>query len=109
MTSGELAAARLDEKRAPSPVDLEREVTGGRRASGVVEKVLKHSHDADEAMKAFEGREGEVVEIDEATNKRLLRIIDWNLMPIMCVVYGKSPREPQQLARSHYLTVKRQD
>ncbi len=39
-------------------------------------------------MKAFKDREGEVIEIDEATNKRLLRRIDWNLMPLMCVVYG---------------------
>ena len=47
-------------------------------------RILKHSHDADEAMKAFEGRTGEVITIDAATNKRLLRIIDWNLMPV-CV------------------------
>jgi ACS family allantoate permease-like MFS transporter len=29
-----------------------------------------------------------VITIDEATNKRLLRIIDWHLMPLMCIVYG---------------------
>ncbi|EMC95848.1 hypothetical protein BAUCODRAFT_506279 [Baudoinia panamericana UAMH 10762] len=39
-------------------------------------------------MKAFEGHQGEVIHIDEATNRRLLRIIDWHLIPIMCVVYG---------------------
>lgn len=54
----------------------------------VVEKIHQHSHDADEAMKAFEGNEGQVIVIDEATNKRILRRIDWNLIPIMCVVYG---------------------
>lgn len=48
--------------------------------------IEKHSHDVDEAMKAFEN--GEVIEVDEATNKRLLRIIDWHMMPIMCVIYG---------------------
>ena len=86
MATSDLAAAHLDEKRAPSPVDLEADER--RRSShGAVAKVLKHSHDADEAMKAFEGREGPIV-IDEATNKRLLRIIDWNLIPLMCVVYG---------------------
>jgi len=46
------------------------------------EKVLAHSHDADDAMKAFMSHEGQVLELDEATNKRLLRRIDWNLMPV---------------------------
>lgn len=46
------------------------------------EKILKHSHDADAALKAFAGYEGTVIEIDEATNKRLLRKIDMHLMPV---------------------------
>lgn len=45
------------------------------------QRVLAHSHDADEAMKAFES--GELVEIDEATNKRLLRRIDLHMLPLM--------------------------
>ena len=49
-------------------------------------KVLKHSHDADEAMKAFEDYEGEAMVIDEATNKRLLKQIDFNIMPLLCVI-----------------------
>lgn len=61
--------------------------------SNVVEKhvdakIVQHAQDADEALKAFSGIEGEVIEIDEATNKRLLRIIDRHMMPLMCVVYG---------------------
>ncbi|KAI9738826.1 MAG: hypothetical protein M1834_008333 [Cirrosporium novae-zelandiae] len=56
--------------------------------SAVPEKVLHHVVDADEAMKAFAGHEGEVLEVDEATNKRLLRKIDWHLMPLLCAVYG---------------------
>lgn len=52
------------------------------RSGSVPENVLKHSHDADEAMKAFQSHQGQVIEIDEATNKRLLRRIDWNLMPV---------------------------
>ncbi|GAB7360926.1 hypothetical protein MBLNU230_g0910t1 [Neophaeotheca triangularis] len=56
--------------------------------NGADAKILAHSHDADEAMKAFQGMEGEVIEIDDATNKRLLRRIDWHLMPIMCIIYG---------------------
>ena len=51
-------------------------------------KLEQHAHDADEAMKAMEELHGETITIDEATNKRLLRIIDWHLMPIMCFVYG---------------------
>ena len=49
-------------------------------------EVLKHSYDADEAMKAFEGSEGGAIEIDEATNRRLLRKIDLNIMPLLCVI-----------------------
>lgn len=52
------------------------------RSGSVPEEVLKHSHDADEAMKAFEGFHGEVIHIDEATNKRLLRKIDFHLIPV---------------------------
>ncbi|KAF2088410.1 MFS general substrate transporter [Saccharata proteae CBS 121410] len=52
------------------------------------EQILKHSHDADAAMKAFMEHRGQVIELDEATNKRLLRKIDWHLMPLLCVVYG---------------------
>lgn len=45
-------------------------------------EVLKHANDADEAMKAFEGHDGEVLVMDEATNKRLLRKIDMNILPV---------------------------
>jgi hypothetical protein len=46
------------------------------------EKLLKHSHDADAAMKAFEGMDGQVIELTEAKNKALLRKIDMHLMPV---------------------------
>ncbi|KAL4780076.1 major facilitator superfamily domain-containing protein [Aspergillus varians] len=48
----------------------------------------KHAHDADDAMKALDGLNGETIELDAETNRRLLRTIDWHIMPIMCVVYG---------------------
>ncbi|KXT13971.1 hypothetical protein AC579_4207 [Pseudocercospora musae] len=70
------------EKKLPAP--LADAITSG----SVPENVLKHSHDADEALKAFASLSGQVIEIDEATNKRLLRKIDVNLMPIMCIIYG---------------------
>lgn len=48
-------------------------------------KHLKHTHDADEALKVFEGQD--VIELDEATNKRLLRKIDANIMPVQSVLH----------------------
>lgn len=51
-------------------------------------KLVKHAKDADEAMKIFENMQGESMELDEATNRRLLRTIDWHIMPVMCCVYG---------------------
>jgi ACS family allantoate permease-like MFS transporter len=53
-----------------------------RSGSVVPEQILKHSHDADEALKAFSSYQGQVIHIDEETNKILLRRIDWNLMPV---------------------------
>ena len=50
--------------------------------------ILKHGTDADEAMKAFSGHEGEVLVLDEATNKRLLRKIDLHLMPASVLRFG---------------------
>lgn len=72
--------------RSVSPPPATLTSTGDRKTSADVEKVIAHSNDADEALQAFAN--GEIIEIDEATNKRLLRIIDWHLMPIMCCVYG---------------------
>jgi MFS transporter, ACS family, allantoate permease len=50
----------------------------------VPSRILKHSHDADIALKAFAEYKGQVIVIDEATNKRLLRKIDLHLMPVNC-------------------------
>ena len=48
----------------------------------------KHKIDADVALTALQNREGPPLVLDEATNRRLLRKIDWHLLPIMCFVYG---------------------
>jgi hypothetical protein len=45
-------------------------------------ELFKHEIDADEALEAVEGREGEAIELDAETERRLLRKIDWNLMPV---------------------------
>jgi MFS transporter, ACS family, allantoate permease len=87
--------------RPPSPVNLKER----RRTSVAAEKILKHSHDADEAMKAFES--GEIIEIDQATNKRLLKIIDQNLMPLMCVVYGLNFLDKTTLSYASVMGIKK--
>lgn len=63
-------------------------------ATGQDEKVgsnfLKHAdhNDADEALKVLEGENGEVFELTPEDERKLLRKIDWNIMPLLCVVYG---------------------
>ena len=59
------------------PISLESTISG--KAPDVV---VQHANDADEAMKAFAGRDGEILVLDEATNRRLLRKIDRHLMPV---------------------------
>lgn len=71
----------------------------------VAQEILKHSEDADEAMKAFAN--GEIVEIDEETNKRILRTIDWHIMPIMCVVYGMNYLDKTTLSYASIMGLKK--
>lgn len=102
----EARSTGFDEKDAAALEKVNRDA--GLHEGHVPETVLKHSHDEDEAMKAFAEAEGVSLEIDDATNKRLLQKIDWNLIPvsynaseyqtpsdnmtdrrqIMCLVYG---------------------
>ena len=72
-----------DEKTIPLP-DVEKSATESstNRRGSVPDKILKHAKDADEAMKAFAGHEGEVLIMDKATSKSLLRRIDLHLMPV---------------------------
>lgn len=74
---------------AHPPTDVEKVVSSTDNESvshGMVqkldEKILKHSHDADAAMKAFEGMDGQVIELTPEKSKALLRKIDWHLMPV---------------------------
>lgn len=69
-----------DEKQHSATVDVETDVKP-------VEKP-KQGHEADEAFNAIEELQGEAIDLDSGTNKRLLRITDWHLMPIMCFIYG---------------------
>ncbi|TFA98238.1 hypothetical protein CCMA1212_010035 [Trichoderma ghanense] len=55
---------------------------------GVAEKGEVIEIDADEALNAVAGLDTAALHLDEETERRLLRKIDWNLMPLMCLVYG---------------------
>lgn len=61
---------------------LEKKTQLQQRAGSLPKNVIKHANDADEAMKAFAGYEGEVIVLDEATSKKLLKRIDLHLMPV---------------------------
>ncbi|KAJ5473567.1 hypothetical protein N7475_003133 [Penicillium sp. IBT 31633x] len=69
-------------------------------------KIEKHAHDADEAMKALGALQGETIELDEPTNRRLLKIIDWHMMPIMCVVYGMNYLDKTTLSYASVMGIK---
>ena len=103
-----------DEKVPTSLVpdhDIEKEISPAfdekRGTSAPTTRILKHSHDADEAMKAFEGYDGEVIHIDEATNKRLLRKIDLHIMPLMCIVYGLNYLDKTTLSYASIMGIKK--
>lgn len=73
--------------------DIEKSPEKGTEVSGNDEKVgtiLKHAdrNDADEALKVLQGENGEVFELTPEDERKLLRKIDWNLMPLLCLVYG---------------------
>ena len=49
---------------------------------------LKHAdtHDADEALQVLAN--GQVITLTPELEKKLLRKIDWNIMPLLFIVYG---------------------
>jgi ACS family allantoate permease-like MFS transporter len=75
-----------DTEKSTAPFDAEKDLPApladAIRNGSVDKAILQHAGDADEALKAFMSHPGEVIELDEATNRRLLRKIDWNLMPV---------------------------
>ncbi|KAJ5387025.1 transporter [Penicillium cosmopolitanum] len=84
---------------ASSAVDIE-------KSTQVDPTLEKHTHDADEAMKAFGELHGETIELDESTNRRLLRTIDWHLMPIMCCIYGMNYLDKTTLSYASVMGIK---
>lgn len=89
--------------RSVSPVDEKRGSTASTAAAA--QKILEHGQDADEAMKAYAS--GEVVEVTEADNKRLLRIIDWHLMPLLCLIYGLNYLDKTTLSYASIMGIKK--
>ncbi|KAG7004472.1 protein disulfide-isomerase [Physcia stellaris] len=70
----------MADEKTSSPAGIEKESISLEDGSPPMPRGRKHAHDADEAMKAFQ--DGEIEVLDEATNKRLLRTIDRNIMPV---------------------------
>ena len=73
-------------EKPPSYPDVEQTLVDDKNGAPPA-LIVEHTADADEAMKAFEDHEGELLYLDEATNRRLLRKIDLNIMPV-CVTRG---------------------
>lgn len=71
----------MADEKPPSYPDVEPSLVGDKGGAPPAQ-VLKHANDVDEAMKAFEGHAGELLIVDEATNRRLLRKIDLNILPV---------------------------
>jgi hypothetical protein len=70
--------------RSCDGLDPERGGYMGQGTPNVVSTMMEHAKnkDADTAMTAYDGREGEVIPIDEATSRRLLRKIGLNILPV---------------------------
>ncbi|KAG9636468.1 putative MFS allantoate transporter, partial [Aureobasidium melanogenum] len=100
-----------DTEKSAVPFDAEKELPApladAIRNGSVDKTILQHAGDADEALKAFMSHPGEVIELDEATNKRLLRKIDWNLMPVMCIVYGLNYLDKTTLSYASVMGIKK--
>ncbi|KAI9927618.1 hypothetical protein MW887_003239 [Aspergillus wentii] len=91
-----------DDKSPPlHAADVEKDVK--RHVDPTLEK---HAQDGDEALNAFEELQGETITLDEETNKRLLRIIDWHLMPIMCFIYGMNYLDKTTLSYASVMGIK---
>ncbi|ORY57293.1 major facilitator superfamily transporter allantoate [Pseudomassariella vexata] len=72
--------------------DIEKTSAAPKKAADTagIGTILKHADrgDADEALKVLQGADGEVIVLTPEEEKKLLRKIDLNLMPLLCIVYG---------------------
>ncbi len=81
LADGKSAGVGVSASGIESAVDIENAHVHARVVSS--EHVRKYDENDDRAMKAFAEYDGEPLVMDEATNKRLLRTIDWHIMPIL--------------------------
>lgn len=90
ITANIMQAGPEELKMSPRPYPVAKVENGVDEVEmGQMEPVKPYNtYDVDEAMKVFAELGDEEIIVDEQSNKRLLRIIDWHLMPLMCVVYG---------------------
>lgn len=78
-------SSNMADEKPPSYPDVGHSLVDD-KAGAPPAQVVEHVDDADEAMKAFDGHDGQSLILDEATNKRLLRKIDRNILPV-CVAH----------------------
>lgn len=82
----------MAESEKPIPYsgeDIEKKAISNDESHQQDMSVIKHAdkNDADEAYKVFVAQ-GEVVALTPEEERKLLRKIDRNLLPLLCVVYG---------------------
>ncbi|KAL8694034.1 MAG: hypothetical protein Q9224_003645 [Gallowayella concinna] len=91
----------MEKQAATQPAD------SPERQGSVLRALAKHANNADDAMKAFAGHEGETLVLDEATSKMLLKKIDLHLMPLLCVIYGLNYLDKTTLSYASVMGIKR--
>ncbi|KAJ5692669.1 hypothetical protein N7462_002092 [Penicillium macrosclerotiorum] len=69
-------------------------------------KATEYTKEDDEAMIALANYDGRPLILDEATNRRLLRSIDWHLMPILCCVFGLNYLDKTTLSYASIMGIK---
>jgi len=68
--------------------------------------VQKFSKEDDEAMKAMANYNGPPLILDDATRKRLLRAIDWHLMPVLMLAWGLNYMDKTALSYASIMGIK---
>lgn len=87
-----------------SSVDVEKTASDPSKAAGIG-SMNKHiiNNDPDEALKLVAG---EAVVLTSEDEKRLLKKIDRNLMPLLCVVYGLNYLDKTTLSYASIMGIK---
>ncbi|KAI1466003.1 uncharacterized protein F4812DRAFT_92951 [Daldinia caldariorum] len=93
---------------AASSADVEKTASNSSEAAGTAGPVGKKKHinkdDPDEALKLVAG---EAVVLTPEDEKRLLKKIDRNLMPLLCVVYGLNYLDKTTLSYASIMGIKK--